>query len=224
MRQGTGHRVGLLPAAECIACCRLCGPGRRVCLSIFSLLWVSLLLSLVGVAVWPLRRLIRRFVRRGKRARPRVKRVVIVGLDGQDPDLTEQFMEEGLLPNFSKLRQRGCFRRLGTTLPAESPVAWSSFQTGCHPGKHRIFDFLVPDRRVMGPQLCSRIGSPGRVLRLGKYRIPLGKSRSSSGRRSKLFWQFWESTASSAPSSGCRSRFHPNLSTVSFWRACVFPI
>ncbi|HIC69412.1 MAG TPA: nucleotide pyrophosphatase, partial [Candidatus Latescibacteria bacterium] len=78
---------------------------------------------------------------------------------------------------------------LGTTLPAESPVAWSSFQTGCNPGKHRIFDFLVPDRRVMRPQLCSRIGSPGRVLRLGKYRIPLGKPRSSSGRRSKPFWQ-----------------------------------
>ncbi|MEC7842910.1 MAG: alkaline phosphatase family protein [Candidatus Latescibacterota bacterium] len=134
-------------------------------------------------------------MRRGKRARPRVKRVVIVGLDGQDPDLTEQLMEEGLL-NFSKLRQRGCFRRLGTTLPAESPVAWSSFQTGCNPGRPRIFDFLVPDRRVMRPQLCSRIGSPSRVLRLGKYRIPLGKPRSSSGRRSKPFWQFWESTAS----------------------------
>lgn len=165
------------------------GPGAGFAfVSIFSLLWISLLLSVFGLAVWPVRRLIRLLVRRAK-ARPRIKRLVIVGLDGQDPDLTEKLMDEGLLPNFSRLRQRGCFRRLATTLPAESPVAWSSFQTGCNPGKHRIFDFLVPDRRAMRPQLCSRVGSPGRVLRLGKFRIPLGRPVSDSGRRSKPFWQ-----------------------------------
>ena len=165
------------------------GPGAGFAfVSIFSLLWVSLLLSVAGLLLWPIRWLVRLIVRRA-RARPRVKRLVIVGLDGQDPELTEQFMAEGLLPNFSRLRDRGCFRRLGTTLPAESPVAWSSFQTGCNPGKHRIFDFLVPNRRTMRPELCSRLGAPGRSLRLGRYRIPLGRPRSDSGRRSRPFWQ-----------------------------------
>jgi len=36
--------------------------------------------------------------KRSKNAR--AKRVVIVGLDGQDPELTEKWMNEGLLPNF----------------------------------------------------------------------------------------------------------------------------
>jgi predicted AlkP superfamily phosphohydrolase/phosphomutase len=98
-------------------------------------------------------------------------------------------MNEGLLPNFSKLRERGAFARLGTTLPAESPVAWSSFQTGCNPGKHRIYDFLVPNRKSLMPELSSAnvTGSP-RTLRIGKYRIPLGKPVIEAGRKSQAFW------------------------------------
>ena len=41
------------------------------------------------------------------------------------------------------------------TLPPISPVAWSTFQTGVNPGKHNIFDFLVPDERTYQPKLSS---------------------------------------------------------------------
>lgn len=96
-------------------------------------------------------------------AAARVKRVVVLGLDGQDPELTEQYMKEGLLPNFSRLKEQGTFVPLQTTLLAESPVAWTSFQTGCNPGKHRIFDFLVPNRKSHLPELCSaRVDPPKR--------------------------------------------------------------
>ena len=44
---------------------------------------------------------------------------------------------------------------LGSTLPPISPVAWSSFQTGVNPGKHNIFDFLIPDTRSYQPKLSS---------------------------------------------------------------------
>ena len=81
--------------------------------------------------------------------------MVVLGLDGQDPELTDQFMKEGLLPNFRKLQEQGTYIRLETTLPAESPVAWSSFQTGCNPGRHRIFDFLEPNRKTYLPELTS---------------------------------------------------------------------
>ena len=68
-------------------------------------------------------------------------------------------MEEGILPNLSKLREDGTYTRLGTTWPPLSPVAWSSFSTGTHPARHNIFDFLDRDRRTYLPLLSStRIG------------------------------------------------------------------
>ena len=115
---------------------------------------------------------------------------MVLGLDGQDPELTEQYMREGLLPNFSRLREQGTFLPLQTTLLAESPVAWTSFQTGCNPGKHRIFDFLVPNRKSHLPELCSaRVNPPKRTLSLGPFRIPLGKPIIEAGRRSQPFWK-----------------------------------
>ena len=99
-------------------------------------------------------------------------------------------MDEGVLPNFARLRQQGSFHRLRTTLLAESPVAWTSFQTGCNPGKHRIFDFLVPNRKSHLPELCSaRVAPPKRSLPLGPFRIPLGKPLIEAGRRSQPFWK-----------------------------------
>ena len=84
---------------------------------------------------------------------------------------------EGKLPHLAALRAQGCFKPLGSTLPPISPVAWSSFQTGVNPGKHNIFDFLIPDLRTYEPKLSSvEITPPRRTLRLGKYRIPLGKA------------------------------------------------
>ena len=65
---------------------------------------------------------------------------------------------------------------LGSTLPPISPVAWSTFQTGTNPGKHNIFDFLVPSEQTYQPKLSSvEVHPPRRALQLGKYRIPLGK-------------------------------------------------
>src|SRR5262245_18054549 len=78
---------------------------------------------------------------------------------------------------------------VGTTLPAESPVAWSSFQTGCNPGKHRIYDFLVPNRKSLMPELSSaNVTAPARALKLGRYLIPLGRPSIAAGRKSEAFW------------------------------------
>ena len=73
-------------------------------------------------------------------------------------------MREGMLPNFSALAEEGSYRRLKTTFPSLSPVAWSSFSTGSHPARHNIFDFLDRDRRTYLPMLSStRIGKVERV-------------------------------------------------------------
>jgi len=75
----------------------------------------------------------------GRRAR---RRVVVLGADGMDPRIFERLLKEGRMPNMAAVAERGGYARMGTTIPAESPVAWSSFATGMNPGKHGIFDFL----------------------------------------------------------------------------------
>ena len=165
------------------------GAGFAFVSSLFILL-AAMVLAVITLLTWPIRLVVQKI--RGTRAlaASRVKRVIVLGLDGQDPELTEQLMDEGVLPNFVKLRRQGSFHRLRTTLLAESPVAWTSFQTGCNPGKHRIFDFLVPNRKSHLPELCSaRVAPPKRSLRLGPFRIPLGKPLIEAGRRSQPFWK-----------------------------------
>lgn len=166
------------------------GPGAGFTIvSTFFVLFAALASAFVVLLTWPFRWVLKKVFRPRRTGISRAERVVIVGLDGQDPELTEKWMNEGLLPNFSRLRESGTFARLGTTLPAESPVAWSSFQTGCNPGKHRIYDFLVPNRKSLMPELSSaNVTAPGRILKLGKYRIPLGRPSIAAGRKSESFW------------------------------------
>ncbi len=70
------------------------------------------------------------------------KKVIVIGIDGMDPRLSERMMEAGLLPNLAKLRSGGGFRDLGTSTPPQSPVAWANFINGAGPGSHGIFDFI----------------------------------------------------------------------------------
>ena len=165
------------------------GAGFAFVSSIFIIIFTTFL-AVLTLLTWPIRWVIQRIRGSQALAAARVRRVVVLGLDGQDPELTEKFMQEGLLPNFSRLKERGTFAPLGTTLLAESPVAWTSFQTGCNPGKHRIFDFLVPNRKSHLPELCSaRVDPPKRTLSLGPFRIPLGRPVIQAGRRSQPFWK-----------------------------------
>ena len=134
-----------------------------------------------------------------------VRRVVVVGLDGLDPERLEEYPAQGLMPHCARLREQGCFRRLQTTLPVESPVAWSSFMTGCNPGKHRIYDFLVPNRQRLRPELAAtHVQSSPRSLPLGRYRIPLGRPVFSGGGGASRFGRCSANTASSVMFYGCR--------------------
>ncbi len=71
-----------------------------------------------------------------------VQRVIIIGVDGMDPRLSLAMMNAGKLPHLDRLRRRGGFRPLGTSIPPQSPVAWASFINGAGPGSHGIFDFI----------------------------------------------------------------------------------
>jgi len=123
------------------------------------------------------------------RASRHVRQAVILGLDGLEPTLTERFLEQGLLPNLAKLKERGSYQRMQTTCPPLSPVAWSSFATGSNPGKHNIFDFISRDPKSYQPIMSSvRIRGPKRTLKLGRFLIPLSRPEITGLRKSKPFW------------------------------------
>ncbi|MBW2281369.1 MAG: alkaline phosphatase family protein [Deltaproteobacteria bacterium] len=102
-------------------------------------------------------------------------RVVVLGIDGLDPVLLQQFIDEGLLPNFAKLKKPGHFIPLGTSIPPQSPVSWSNFLTGMDPGGHGIFDFIALNRKTLIPYMSTaRVEPPARdPLAVGRWRIPM---------------------------------------------------
>lgn len=167
------------------------GPGAGFAfLSSFLVLFLTFFLAVFSFLSWPFRFIWKAV--RGQKAYKKSKadRVIILGLDGLEPGLAEKYMAEGKLPNLKRLRTEGTYARLRTTTPAISPVAWSSFMTGCEPSKHNIFDFLSRDPKTYLPDLSSaRIGKAKRKLTLGKYEIPLSKPEIRGLRKSVPFWK-----------------------------------
>ncbi len=118
------------------------------------------------------------------------KSVVILGIDGMDPKLLEQFVEKGLMPNFQALMREGSYSPLTTSTPPQSPVAWSNFITGMDPGGHGIFDFIHCDHSSYMPVFSeSVVEPPKRTLKIGRFVIPLSKGRVELLRRGEAFWQ-----------------------------------
>jgi predicted AlkP superfamily phosphohydrolase/phosphomutase len=82
-------------------------------------------------------------------------KVIVLGFDGVDARYTERWMNEGKLPNLAKLRAEGTFRALRPTVPAQTPVSWSTFTTGIDPGRTGIFDFLRRDPKTYLPVFAA---------------------------------------------------------------------
>ena len=121
------------------------------------------------------------------------KKVVVLGIDGMDPDLLQNFIDRGVLPNLTKLADTGTMMPLTTSQPPQSPVAWSNFITGMDPGGHGIFDFIHRDPATRIPHLSTSGTKEGsKVLSLGKYRIPLKGGEALNLRKGKAFWKVLE--------------------------------
>src|SRR5438046_790818 len=168
------------------------GPGAGFAvLSSFWTLFVAFLYSAYAFLTWPFRHLFRLLRHRKVYGKAQIKRAIILGFDGMDPELASRFIAEGKLPNPAKLRDQGTLRKLRTTLPPISPVAWSTFMTGVNPGKHNIYDFLARDLNSYLPFLSSaELRGRKRSGRIGKYTVPLGKPTSKGMRRGTPFWHW----------------------------------
>ena len=68
-------------------------------------------------------------------------RRVIIGLDGVPFEMLERLAQRDVMPHTGRLINGGVFRRMSSTIPEVSSVAWSSVITGSNPGQHGIFGF-----------------------------------------------------------------------------------
>ncbi len=167
------------------------GPGAGFAFAGSLLVLVAAFaLALGTIALWPITFLYRTIRVGNPFKNASAKRIVVLGLDGMDPGLATRFIQEGRLPNFKALAERGAFRPLATSNPSMSPVAWSTFATGVDASGHGIFDFITRDPCNYAPMLSSTdIGQAKRVLNIGKYIIPLGSPRIALLQKSQHFWK-----------------------------------
>ena len=122
-------------------------------------------------------------------APPVERRLIILGFDGMDPVLAQQWMDDGSLPNFRQLAAQGGFHSLPTSNPPQSPVAWSDFATGTGPGEHGIYDFLRRDPETQLPAFSiSRFVPPRNILPLFGLELPLDSGEIINRRIGTPFW------------------------------------
>lgn len=74
-------------------------------------------------------------------------KVFLLGIDGATWKVLDRLIEKGIMPNLAKLTREGARGVLNSTIPALTPVAWSSLLTGVKPSKHGIFGYNVMENR-----------------------------------------------------------------------------
>jgi predicted AlkP superfamily phosphohydrolase/phosphomutase len=110
------------------------------------------------------------------------KRAVVIGLDGAAWHLLNPLLDEGVMPNLARLRDRGARGRLSSTIPTYTPPAWTSAVTGVNPGRHGVYGFhaghaqneqqeLMHSGRIRSAPLWEMANVQG--ARIGVFNLPL---------------------------------------------------
>jgi predicted AlkP superfamily phosphohydrolase/phosphomutase len=81
--------------------------------------------------------------RAGRTPRVTLMRTVVIGLEGCSWNVLDALLETGELPNLEALRAKSATAVLESTIPFFTAPAWTSFVTGCAPGAHGIYDFMM---------------------------------------------------------------------------------
>lgn len=78
-----------------------------------------------------------------------MNRIFILALDGTPYSLLKKLIDENRMPNLKRFAENADFKQMDSVIPPVSSVAWASFMTGCHPGKHGIYGFIERDPHTM---------------------------------------------------------------------------
>ena len=111
-------------------------------------------------------------------------RVIVIGVDGADPEVIDTFMAEGKLPNFARLRQGGAYGPLRSSKPMLSPILWTTIATGRVPADHGIGHFVAVNPQT-GEQLPVT-SQMRRVKAIWNILSDAGRSVSTVG-----WWATW---------------------------------
>jgi predicted AlkP superfamily phosphohydrolase/phosphomutase len=108
-------------------------------------------------------------------------KTLIIGLDGATFDVIEPWVAAGHLPSIGRLMRDGVWGPLQSTIHPLTPTAWTTFATGCSPGRHGVYDFALFPAGSYQPVLTdashSRMASLFQLLseagkRVAAYNIP----------------------------------------------------
>jgi len=75
-------------------------------------------------------------------------RVFVIGLDGVPEGMLRRLCAAGVMPRCAAAIEGGLLRRISSTYPPLSSVAWSTVLTGVGPGAHGVFGFVECDART----------------------------------------------------------------------------
>ncbi len=117
-------------------------------------------------------------------------RVVVLGIDGLDPEILREAIERfpERMQNFARLAAQNGIHALATSTPPQSPVAWASFITGLGPGGHGIFDFIHRDPVTRRPAPgTTRIEEQDPIGLWAGWQLPRGGG-GESNRSGEAFW------------------------------------
>ncbi len=126
----------------------------------------------------------------GRHDSERFPRVVVLGIDGLDPEILREAIERfpERMQNFARLAQQNGIHSLATSTPPQSPVAWASFITGLGPGGHGIFDFIHRDPVTRAPAPGTTRIEPADPIGLwAGWQLPRGGG-GESNRSGEAFW------------------------------------
>ncbi len=82
-------------------------------------------------------------------------KAILLGWDGGTFDVLRPLLDAGRMPHTARLMEEGASGPLASTIPALTPVAWTSCYTGVNPGKHGVFDVLAMDLQARRMRLVN---------------------------------------------------------------------
>jgi len=91
-------------------------------------------------------------------------RIFIIGLDAATWDILKPWTEAGDLRNIAGLMRKSANGKLQSSIPPLTPPAWTSFMTGCNPGKHGIYNFMEPREGSYGMRYSNAGSRRARTL------------------------------------------------------------
>jgi hypothetical protein len=71
------------------------------------------------------------------------KKAIVVGFDGASMELVKRMVDEGHMPNVSKLIAGGVYREMLGVVPTLTPPGWTTLATGAWAGTHKVTDFRI---------------------------------------------------------------------------------